>query len=243
MGELASPQHAPHVDGSRRLWAVCIPDVAKALLFGLLPLPLIANGHSFFVQQLQRQSGVWPLAVHATYQFEDQADCAFGKRERFREWGLWLDEAAPPPPPAAADAPRLGGMGGGGIGGGGIGGGGGVGGGPAAAPTLGAMGAGAAERFLVLRDEGPLAAAAAWVGQADPHVRGRQHVAHLTAFRQRLAAGVALARLLNRTVVLPRFWCHCDPLQPIPPQRRTPPHLSLPPSLPHPTPFPRQVLL
>ena len=81
MGELASPQHVPHADGSRRLWAVCIPDVAKALLFGLLPLPLIANGHSFFVQQLQRQSGVWPLAVHATYQFEDQADCAFGKRE------------------------------------------------------------------------------------------------------------------------------------------------------------------
>ena len=79
-----------HTEGSRRLWEVCVPDVARALRFGLLPLPLIANGHSFFVQQLQRQSGVWPLAVHATYQFEDQSDCAFGKRERFREWGLWL---------------------------------------------------------------------------------------------------------------------------------------------------------
>jgi hypothetical protein len=42
---------------------VCIPDVARALRFGLLPLPLIANGHSFFVQQLQRQSGVWRLAT------------------------------------------------------------------------------------------------------------------------------------------------------------------------------------
>ena len=28
-------------------------------------------------------------AVHATYQFEDAADCAFGKRERMREWGMW----------------------------------------------------------------------------------------------------------------------------------------------------------
>ena len=38
----------------------------------------------------------------------------------------------------------------------------------------------------------------------------RQHVAHLNAFRRRLARGVTLARLLNRTVVLPRFWCYCD---------------------------------
>jgi len=66
------------------------------------------------------------------------------------------------------------------------------------------------ELFLVLHDETPLAAAVRWSGQADPHARGRQHVAHLNAFRRRLARGVALARLLNRTVVLPRFWCYCD---------------------------------
>ena len=59
-----------HADGSRRLFDVCIPHVARALRFGLLPLAHVANGHSFFVQQLQQQSGVWPLAVHATYQLD-----------------------------------------------------------------------------------------------------------------------------------------------------------------------------
>ena len=82
-----------HTEGSRRLFDVCVPRVARALRFGLLPLALVANGHSFFVQQLQLQTGVWPHAVHATYQFEDQADCAFGKRERLREWGMWLADA------------------------------------------------------------------------------------------------------------------------------------------------------
>jgi len=142
-----------------------VMQVARRLLFGLLPLPLIANGHSFFVQQLQRQTGVWPLAVHATYQFEDQQDCAFGKRERFREWGLWALRGTP----AEDDAPD--------------------------------------ENFLVLHAEPPREAAVPWVGQADPHARGRQHVTHLDRFRRRLALGVSLARMLNRTVVLPRFWC------------------------------------
>ena len=44
-----------------------------------------------------------------------------------------------------------------------------------------------------------------------PHqVRGRQHVDHLERLRQRLAYGFALARALNRTVVLPTLWCYCD---------------------------------
>ena len=80
--------------GSRRLFDVCIPFVARRLRFGLLPLAGFANGHTFFVQQLQLQSGLWPYAVHATYQFEDAVDCAFGKRERMREWGLWLADEA-----------------------------------------------------------------------------------------------------------------------------------------------------
>ena len=48
------------------------------------------------------------------------------------------------------------------------------------------------------------------MGESDPHVRGRQHAEHLRAFRERLASGVALSRALNRTVVLPPFWCYCD---------------------------------
>ena len=48
-----------------------------------------------------------------------------------------------------------------------------------------------------------------WV-PSDTHARGRQHVAHLERARQRLADGVLLARVLNRTVVLPQFHCYCD---------------------------------
>ena len=42
------------------------------------------------------------------------------------------------------------------------------------------------------------------------HVPGRQHVGYLNEFRRRLANGVALAKALNRTVVLPPFYCYCD---------------------------------
>ena len=83
------PLGEPHVAGSRYLFEICIPRVSKTFTFGILPIGLVANGHTFFVQQLQLQSGHWPVAVHATYQFGDGADCAFGKRERMREWGLW----------------------------------------------------------------------------------------------------------------------------------------------------------
>ena len=62
-------------------------------------------------------------------------------------------------------------------------------------------------------DERPAADALApvvpWV-PSDPHARGRQHVAHLERARQRLADGVLLARVVNRTVVLPQFHCYCD---------------------------------
>ena len=202
-----------HTEGSRRLFDVCIPDVATDVRFGLLPLPLIANGHSFFVQQLQLQSGLWPMAVHATYQFEDALDCAFGKRERMREWGLWLadDEVIRGEPTiyeeeAEAEAEAA----------------------AAVAARAAACGEQAAtnhrpkiasapampppppeERFLVLDDDEPLPPSAPWL-LSDPHARGNQHVKHLERTKQRLADGVLLARALNRTVVLPPFHCYCD---------------------------------
>ena len=74
-------------------------------------------------------------------------------------------------------------------------------------PRLAAAEAG--ERFLLLEDGGALAPLAPWV-PSDPHAWSRQHVAHLEATRQRLADGVLLARVLNRTVVLPQFHCYCD---------------------------------
>eukprot|EP00966_Prymnesium_polylepis_P113906 2632670-Prymnesium_polylepis.1 len=175
---------------------VCIPPITRKLRFGLLPLLDIANGHSFFVQQLQLQFAHWPYAVHATYQYSDESDCAFGKRERLREWGLWLADAAEGalpnqdgtnPEAACATAHD----------------------GTPAGSTARADDT-PEQRYLVLSDPTPLPAAAEWVGQADPHVRGRQHVEYLNAFRRRLAAGVALAKALNRTVVLPPFHCYCD---------------------------------
>ena len=41
-------------------------------------------------QQLQSPTAKWPMAVHATYQFGDMPDYPFGKRQRFRDWGMWL---------------------------------------------------------------------------------------------------------------------------------------------------------
>ena len=187
--------------GSRRLFDVCVPRVARALRFGLLPLALVANGHSFFVQQLQLQTGVWPHAVHATYQFEDQADCAFGKRERLREWGMWLADAhelrpwseTRPTPVSRASSWRLRAVGGG-DGGGGA---------PAAAE--------AAERFLILDDDVGAADALAPVVPvpSDPHARGRQHVAHWSG-APAIGGRRAVGEVLNRTAVLPQFHCYCD---------------------------------
>lgn len=103
-----------------------------------------------------------------------QADYPFGKRQRFRDWGMWLvdDEAT------QLDAHP---------------------------------------RYLVLKEDQPIADAAPWTcargndcSAQELHVRGKQHVDHLNRLRQRLAAGVALARVLNRTLVLPTFYCYCD---------------------------------
>ena len=193
-----------HTRDSRRLFDVCVPLVARALRFGLLPLAYVANGHSFFVQQLQLQTGIWPYAVHATYQFEDQLDCAFGKRERMREWGIWLSDDDDDDDATSAgdreaqvvvesdmgcDGQEM----------------------PTAenaAPwRLPVQRRG--EAFLVLEDDADLAPSVPWQ-TSDPHARGRQHVEHLDRFRQRLADGVLLAKALNRTVVLPPFYCYCD---------------------------------
>ena len=65
-------------------------------------------------------------------------------------------------------------------------------------------------RYLVLEDDEPSSPRADWIGEADLHIRGRQHVEHLNRLRQRLAYGFALSRALNRTVVLPTLWCYCD---------------------------------
>ena len=118
------------------------------------------------MQQLHSPTAKWPMAVHATYQFGDMPDYPFGKRQRFRDWGMWLvdddDELV------------------------------------------------SSARYLVLEDDAPLSPREGWKGFDDLHIRSRQHVNHVERTRQRLAHGFALARVLNRTVVLPTLWCYCD---------------------------------
>jgi hypothetical protein len=79
----------------RTLYDVCLPNISHALKVGVLPTTEISGGHTFFVQNYHTSTGRWPRAVHATYQFGDATDYPFGKRQRFRDWGLWLadDEA------------------------------------------------------------------------------------------------------------------------------------------------------
>ena len=73
---------------------MCLPNVTKELRLGIFPITEVANGHTFFVQQLQTMTGRWPMAVHATFQYGDMPDYAFGKRQRFRDWGMWLLEVS-----------------------------------------------------------------------------------------------------------------------------------------------------
>ncbi|KAK3284820.1 hypothetical protein CYMTET_7548 [Cymbomonas tetramitiformis] len=56
---------------------------------GVLPLLYFQNGHSYFTQKLHERRSVKPYVVHATYQYGDGAVFPFGKRQRFREAGLW----------------------------------------------------------------------------------------------------------------------------------------------------------
>ena len=156
-----------HTAGSRRIFDVCLPNVTRHAHVGIFPITEVAGGHTFFVQQLQSPTAKWPMAVHATYQFGDMPDYPFGKRQRFRDWGMWLVDN---------DDELI-----------------------------------TSSRYLVLEDDAPLLPRAKWEGYSgDLHVRGRQHVDHLDRTRQRLAHGFALARALNRTVVLPTLWCYCD---------------------------------
>ena len=152
--------------GSRRIMSVCLPNVTRTARVGIFPITEVAGGHTFFVQQLQSPTARWPMAVHATYQFGDMPDYPFGKRQRFRDWGMWLVDD---------DDEMI-----------------------------------TSARYLVLEDDAPLEPRKPWAGFSDLHVRGRQHVEHLDRLRQRLAHGFALARALNRTVVLPTLWCYCD---------------------------------
>jgi len=58
---------------------------------GVLPNWLFGNGHSYFVQWHHKQfpEDGEPYAVHTTYQYGDDGQYAWGKRERMRQAGIW----------------------------------------------------------------------------------------------------------------------------------------------------------
>eukprot|EP00898_Chlorokybus_atmophyticus_P003634 jgi/Chlat1/4271/Chrsp29S04552 len=82
---------------SRELWPLRSVDTTPirdpgavvwghVVKFGLLPVAQFAHGHMYFVAKIPQQLNLTVYCVHATYQFGGYA----GKRNRFREAGLWL---------------------------------------------------------------------------------------------------------------------------------------------------------
>jgi hypothetical protein len=55
---------------------------------GVLPVAFFCSGHVFFTQRMHETLGIQPYAVHATFQFSGTP----GKRHRFRDAGLWLED-------------------------------------------------------------------------------------------------------------------------------------------------------
>ncbi|KIZ02110.1 hypothetical protein MNEG_5845 [Monoraphidium neglectum] len=60
----------------------------NSLTVGVLPVAFFCSGHVYFTQAMYRTLGIKPYAVHATFQFSGTP----GKRHRFREAGLWLED-------------------------------------------------------------------------------------------------------------------------------------------------------
>ena len=61
---------------------------------GVLPNWLFGNGHSYFVQWHHKKfpEDGEPYAVHTTYQYGDDGNYAWGKRERMRQAGIWTTD-------------------------------------------------------------------------------------------------------------------------------------------------------
>ena len=90
--ELVRDGFAQSGGGASRLYSAA----GGTVTVGLLPLSLVANGHTFFVQHRCafcqphcECDDPLPLAVHTTYQYGDAAEFAYGKRARLQQAGLW----------------------------------------------------------------------------------------------------------------------------------------------------------
>lgn len=202
---LSDAQHTP---GSRRVFAVCMPDKLQRYVVGVLPTIEYANGHSFFVQQRFLSTGVWPTAVHVTFTWGDAATYAYGKLQRMKDFGMWklgtINQHMPSGERSRHAAHAAGGGGGG--------------------SNVGhdddsshaepgsdeeAVRRMAARKYLLITADGPPPAAVPYI-KADYDQRAFQHVEWQRAVRERLQHALALALALNRTIILPEFACYCD---------------------------------
>ena len=134
--------------------SVNVRVVKGCVRLGSLPMRYFASGHTFFVEQLHKHEGEsqQPFCVHATFQFSQ----VHGKRQRFREHGLWLIEND--------DYYTQG-------------------------------------NFISMSDDLP----SVW------NITGvHNHLLTAAWYRASVRNLLALGRILNRTVILPRFTCMCD---------------------------------
>lgn len=210
-GQYGAPlDGAQHTPGSRRVFAVCMPGRLPRYVVGVLPTIEFANGHSFFVQQRFRTTGVWPTAVHVTFTWGDAASYPYGKLQRMKDFGMWKLGAIRQHAPAGGAAAGAGAAGAT-VGAGASGA---AGGGGAAAAAAGSEDAAlrqmAGRKYLLISaDESPRPPAVPY-DKADYDQRAWQHVHYQAETRGRLQAALALALALNRTIILPEFACYCD---------------------------------
>ncbi|KAG8467383.1 hypothetical protein KFE25_000699 [Diacronema lutheri] len=199
-GMYGVPLDDAHTDGSRRVFAVCMPGKLPRYVVGVLPTIEYANGHSFFVQQRFRTTGVWPTAVHVTFTWGDSAAYAYGKLQRMRDFGMWRLGTVNQHEPGARGAGAGAGAAGGGVAG-------------ADGAEVGgeeeAMRRMAERRYLLVSGSARPPPVVPFVKE-DYDQRAFQHVRWQRDVRARLQRALALALALNRTVILPEFHCYCD---------------------------------
>ena len=152
------------------------------LLLGLLPAHLFPSGHVYFLQRALRDLPRAPYAVHLTFQNCDQS----GKRHRMREAGLWMIDDADAAIAATATAKGT------------------------ATATAGehyAPTGGLLSFDLDVPPElsSPYAAQDRNLRTADAVVQRHFQLVNHQLLQLRTALAIAL--VLNRTVVLPRFVC------------------------------------
>lgn len=87
---LLIPEETSEEKTSERRSSVHVRNLAGGVHLASLPMRYFASGHTYFAEQLHKHEGSkqQPFCVHATFQFSQ----VHGKRQRFREHGLWRIE-------------------------------------------------------------------------------------------------------------------------------------------------------